>query len=75
MSLGISSSADVSNPLSFGDTSFTVLVGSPENAKRFSLHKTLAVNASAFFDGAFRNEWKESSENVVHLPTHDPQHF
>ena len=33
------------------------------------------MNASAFFDGAFRNEWKESSENVVHLPAHDPEHF
>ena len=65
----------VSNLLSFGDASFTVLVGPPDNAKRFSLHKALAVNASAFFDGAFRNEWKESSENVVHLPAHDPEHF
>jgi hypothetical protein len=50
----MSHSAGVSNLLSFGDASFTVLVGPPDNAKRFSLHKALAVNASAFFDSALR---------------------
>lgn len=61
--------------LRFGETSFSILVGPPDEEQRFSLHKDLAINKAGFFENAFRNEWKESSENTVHLPDHKPEHF
>jgi hypothetical protein len=39
------------------------------------LHKTLAVRESAFFDKAFSKDWKESEENEIRLPDHEPEHF
>lgn len=50
-------------------------MGPEEEAKRFSLHKSLAVNESGFFESTFRNDWKESSENVIRLPDRDPEAF
>ena len=50
-------------------------MGQEDHIKRFSLHKSLAVRESAFFEKAFSKEWKESEENEVRLPDHEPEHF
>lgn len=63
------------SPHRYGDEWITVAVGPNEAPTRFSLHKELASKESAFIEAAFRHEWKESEQNVIHLPDHDPEHF
>lgn len=60
---------------SYGNSCFTVLVGPNEESKSFTLHEQLAREKSDFINAAFRNEWKESEQNIIRLPDYHPEHF
>ena len=59
----------------YGNSSFTVLVGSGDSVESFSLHQQRACQKSGFFEAAFGNEWKEKEEKLIRLPDYEPEHF
>lgn len=61
--------------VSYGASIITVKVGLAEGSKTFTVHKTLLVKHSDFFNTALNGHLAESKTHSIPLPEHDPESF
>ncbi|CZT42895.1 uncharacterized protein RSE6_02849 [Rhynchosporium secalis] len=51
----------------------TIIVGS--NKVSFRVHKNIICQALVFFDAAFKSDFRESSDGIIHMPEDEPLVF
>lgn len=76
MATALTSSADFPiDPEALGNEMITIEVGKGDSSRTYTMHKGVLCKASKYFVGALQRGFKESLENKVMLPEHDPLAF